>query len=490
VTGYVYNAAGWVQDVLDPRVVSNRPLDTQTLYDALGRTVKSIRNYTNNPETAQADVATEYGYDGSGHVTLVQADQPGGTSEQTSYSYGVSPAGGSPLTSNDLLASVQHPDLGAGHGSQQDSYSWNALGQALGQTDRNGTTHQYSYDPLGRPTADAVTTLVGVDGSVRRIGYGYDGEGNTALVTSYSAATGGSIVNQVQRGYNGLGQLTAESQYHGDPAQISPGVVGYAYTELANGANNSRLLSLTYPNGRVLYDNYAAGLDSSISRLTSLSDNADGTGVLESYRYLGLDTVVERDHPQMNINQTYLTQSGGTGDGGDKYVGLDRFGRVVDQNWYNTGSGGALEEYGYGYDRGGNRLYRQDLQHSGSDDLYTYDGLSQLATFQRGMLNASHTGLTGAASHSQVWTPDALGNFTQVQTDGQTQPPVQTYNQQNELTAIGTAALSYDNNGNLISDASTSPTSTYSYDAWDRLVGASTPGGGVSRVHAYPVGRK
>jgi RHS repeat-associated protein len=319
-----------------------------------------------------------------------------------------------------------------------------------------------------------------VDGSVQRIGYGYDGQGNTALVTSYSAATGGSIVNQVQRGYNGLGQLTADSQYHGDPALVSPGVVGYAYAELANGANNSRLLSLTYPNGRVLYDNYASGLDSSISRLTSLSDNADGTGVLESYRYLGLATVVERDHPGSQVNQTYISQTGGTGDGGDKYVGLDRFGRVVDQNWYPSGGATAHEEYGYGYDRDGNRLYRQDFQHSGSDDLYAYDGLSQLATFQRGMLNASHTGLTGPASHSQVWTVDALGNFTQVQTDGQTQPPVRTYNQQNELTALGAAPLSYDNNGNLTSDGSTSPTSTYSYDAWNRLVSASTPSGSVT----------
>ena len=38
---------------------------------------------------------------------------------------------------------------------------------------------------------------------------------------------------------------------------------------------------MTYPNGRVLTSNYAAGIDSTISRLSSLSDS---TGTLEKQR--------------------------------------------------------------------------------------------------------------------------------------------------------------------------------------------------------------
>ena len=53
---------------------------------------------------------------------------------------------------------------------------------------------------LGRVIVDAVTTLgSGVDGAVRRIETAYDGQGNPFLVTSYDAASSGSIVNQVQR---------------------------------------------------------------------------------------------------------------------------------------------------------------------------------------------------------------------------------------------------------------------------------------------------
>ena len=61
--------------------------------------------------------------------------------------------------------------------------------------------------------SDAITTLgSGVDGAVRRIETAYDTQGNAYLLTSYDAATGGNVVNQVQREFNGLGQLITEWQ--------------------------------------------------------------------------------------------------------------------------------------------------------------------------------------------------------------------------------------------------------------------------------------
>jgi hypothetical protein len=54
------------------------------------------------------------------------------------------------------------------------------------------------------------------------------------------------------------------------------------------------MTSMTYPNGRVVSYNYVSGLDSSISRLKSICDS---TGTLESYKYIGLDAIVEMDHP-------------------------------------------------------------------------------------------------------------------------------------------------------------------------------------------------
>ncbi len=131
----------------------------------------------------------------------------------------------------------------------------------------------------------------------------------------------------------------------------------------------------------------------------------------ESYKYLGLDTVVERDHLQTNINQTYISQNGQTGDAGDPYVGLDRFGRVVDDNWVNATTGQSTDRFQYGYDQDSDVLYRQNVIDAVMSELYQYNNLHELTSFQRGTLNATHDGIVGTPSRSQSWSPDALGNF-------------------------------------------------------------------------------
>src|SRR5207253_2363522 len=126
--------------------------------------------------------------------------------------------------------------------------------------------------------------------------------------------------------YNGLGQLITEYQATSGAVNTSTSPkVQYAYSEMASGANHSRLTSMTYSGGRVLSYTYASGLDDTISRLSSITD---GSTTLESYSYLGLSAVVKRAHPEPGIDLTYIKQSGeGNGDAGDQYIGLDRFGR-------------------------------------------------------------------------------------------------------------------------------------------------------------------
>ena len=88
-----------------------------------------------------------------------------------------------------------------------------ALGENKTYTDRNGSVHTYSYDVVGRMTADAVTTLAsGVNGAIRRLETAYASGGWAYLFTSYDAASGGNVVNQVQRDHNGLGQVIKEYQ--------------------------------------------------------------------------------------------------------------------------------------------------------------------------------------------------------------------------------------------------------------------------------------
>src|SRR5262249_61953167 len=90
-------------------------------------------------------------------------------------------------------------------------------------------------------------------GPASRIEPAYAPGGRPSLATSYDAASAGNIVNQVQQVYNGLGQLITEYQSHSGAVNTSPTPkVQYAYSEMASGANHSRLTSITYPNGRVI----------------------------------------------------------------------------------------------------------------------------------------------------------------------------------------------------------------------------------------------
>src|SRR5262249_6590639 len=197
------------------------------------------------------------------------------------------------------------------------------------------TTHTYVRDVLGRMTSDQVAVTSGqVDPSIQRLDTAYDTGGRPYLFTSYADTAGQMPKNQVQRSYNGLSQLTNEYQAHSGLGTTSTTAqVQYSYDVMASG-NESRLVTMTYPTtSRVLTYNYnGTTLDNSISRVTSLSDSS---GTLESESYLGLANVVTRSHPlqpNTRLDLTYV-QPGGSADGGDQYVGLDRFGRIVDQHW-------------------------------------------------------------------------------------------------------------------------------------------------------------
>src|SRR5262245_15003844 len=204
---------------------------------------------------------------------------------------------------------------------------------------------------------------------------------------------------------------------------------------MTGGANHSRLTSMTYPNGKVLTYNYSTGLNDSISRLSSLSDSS---GTLESYDYLGLARVVRRAHPQPGVDLTYIKQGAqANGSAGDQYTGYDRFDRVKDQRWLKTSNGTHTDRFQYGYDRDANRTYRENLVDATFSELYAYDSLNQLSSFQRGTLNGTKDGITGTPTRSQSWDPDALGNFDGVTTDGSTQ--TRSHNKQNEITSVSGA---------------------------------------------------
>lgn len=96
-------------------------------------------------------------------------------------------------------------------------------------------------------------------------------------------------------------------------------------------------------------------------------------------------------------------------------------------------TGAATDRFQYGYDRDNNRTYRDNLVNPAFGEVYTYDGLNQVASFKRGTLNAGKTDVTGSPSRTQTWDYDAVGNWDGVTTDGTGQS--RTANKQNEVAS-------------------------------------------------------
>ena len=163
-----------------------------------------------------------------------------------------------------------------------------------------------------------------------------------------------------------------------------------------------------------------------------------------------------------------VSRTGTAGDVGDRYTGLDRFGRVVDQRWTKgtTATSVVVDRYGYGYDRNSNRRTRSNALQAVLSETYDYDGLNQITNFTRG----------GGTTRGQKWVNnDALGNWLTLETPNGTQ--TRYVNAQNEITRIDFSTstyLSYSRTGNLTTDAQGR---TLVYDAWNRLVSVKNSAG-------------
>jgi len=456
VTTAGYNDQGEAYKTVDPADREDR-----TEFDDAGRVTRGIQNYTDgDPSTggSDEDVTVETTYTADGQVATYTAKNPTTGDQVTTYVYGTATGGITPeIYRNDLLRAVIYPDSDdpadlSGNGADgtydRVEYKYNRQGQRTWMKDQTDTVHEYTYDLLGRQTADKVTALgTGVDGTVRRIERSYELGGMVASVTSYDAVTAGNVVNEVELEYNEFGLPTKEYQEH---------------------------------EGQINDD----------------SSGNPGAAVSE-YTYLGLGTMVIEDFPEPDVKLDYWGGTSGT------YAGFDRFGRVVEQRWvkYN-GTPVDRDKYTYGYDRASNRNYRENTTTTGKDEYYTYDGMHRLKSFDRGDLNAGKTGISGTPVREEDFTLDPLGNWTAYiqETSGSTDlDQDRSHNNVNEITDItettGPSWITpaYDRAGNMTTipkPSSPADGLTCKYDAWNRLVEVKDGQTVVARYEYDGLGRR
>ncbi len=489
VTTALYNARGELQSTFDPN-----GRETRTIYDNAGRVKTVIQNFKNgNPADGQSDedIVTEYGYNPQHLVSAVTVTTRDNI-QTTRYVYGTDVGDAGPaIYRNDWVRAVIYADSDdsynrythtisdGGDGYDRVEYTYNRLGEVVAVKDQNQTVHEYLYDRLGRQVADKVTLAQGspIDASVLRIERSYDVRGLLEKVTSFSDPDGGAnnIVNQVQFAYNAFGLLATEHQEHDGAVDGNTLWVGYEYATAAQGL---RPTAVVYPNGRYVRFDYGDGTaDDYLNRVQEIRDDDQST--LAAYTYLGLGRIVAEDFAEPQVKLDY-TAAGA----------LDQFGRVVDQVWQRYGANPeTLESFRYGYDRAGNRLWRENLKATGRDldELYAYDELYRLIGAQRGdLVENQQTGEKeiDGSTFAQQWNLDGLGNwagFNEGTAVGTwTLEQQRDVNAANEISNITEgqgqtqwATPVYDKAGNMTSlpqPGDPENSFTLVYDAWNRLV--------------------
>jgi RHS repeat-associated protein len=512
VTQYSYDTGGRQNDVHD-----NKNRLTSKTFDGLNRVTQTVENYVTGIPVDQSldrERTTYVTFDMGGRVSTRVAKNPKGLfngveKQMTTYVYGTA---ANPAR-NDLLIAEIYPDsddipspLGNGPDAVYDrvEYTYDYASRRSTIKDQRATVRTWNYDATtGRLTSEAVTTLgTGVDGAVQRKEYAYDGVSRLLTATSYSAPSGGTVVNEVKYTYDGYWNAIKREENHA--GVVGGGTPSYqvAYADGGAPAKYVRPSSMTYPNGGIVYVNYQADTTGSgkLSRIDNFSSVANDphsgtTTPYAVYNYLGAGNIMDITHPRITTLGTdgLVYRVGSDGNPG----AWDVLGRVIETKWRNTANNNSLDLLDYIYDATSNRTTRQinstikPALGQEKDEAYTYDGLDRLTKENRGLLSGG-TITDANRNFGQNWNAlESLGNWRGFQvapTGGSSYSFIQTrsHNWANEIdidnndnlppgVSISNSwiAPTYDKAGNT----TTSPVPGnetagyfYTYNAWNRLV--------------------
>ena len=374
---YNYSSDGTVDDM-----VNGNSITTDYSYDALKRLLQISQDH-NGSNSQTSNTQTSFVYDVQDRVKEV-TDARG---NKTKYSY------------DDLgnLTKLESPDTGI------TTYTYDAAGNQLSQTDANGITRTMSYDANNRPLT------MNYPNNSQDVGLTYDQTTNSeGLLSGFSDETGSTSIN-----YNGFGNISSKTQ----------SVTGFNPTTYA-GFNdltisytfdaNNRINSMTYPSGLTVNYGY------------------DGLNQLEEiYLGSGQQTISLVD------NVTYLP-----------FGPLK--GALYGNNYNYTTSyddGYRLQNYSY---------FKPPSYGIGAS--FTYDNNNNITTINRLNVPANNYGydaldrLTSDSAGGQTFTYDKLGNRLTHQEAGQSIVSYLYAANSNRLNQIGTNNNRiYDNNGNTLS---------------------------------------
>jgi RHS repeat-associated protein len=472
VSTFVYDGLGNLIQATDP--VGNR---RKSFYDGAGRLLRAESGYSwdgvteivpatmRNAANPDGVITTRYGYDANGRPVFVTDDN----GRTTTYSY----------DARGLRTRVTYPD-GSFRGFRHDRDSLPVLVEHVG-VGGSRLALTTMFDALHR----AVQRNVDASGAPAVVGtrqqrYEYDGLGRMTRAIDDQDPADSLFDSEVRLAHDSLGRTIADSQIFRVASGGQIGESTHTVRSLYDGVGFRQRLE--YPeSGRVLTFSPDA-----LDRIETLVDSHTGSF---GYDYLGPSRLLNRRHP----NGTELTLLDGPTDG--IAAGYDAARRVVKLTHRDTGTGGTLAGFTYGYDGSSNRRFERRAHEPAGifrrGEAYSYDAADRLITWAEGSLDASGT-LQGAPASSRSFTLDGPGNWREHTTGA-----VSHANAVNELNQYlkfrdpyGLRRLAYDFTGNLSAEILEGIERQYAYDFDGRLVLYLDPGGTLHENRYDAIGRK
>ncbi|MCU1269196.1 MAG: hypothetical protein JWN74_490 [Acidobacteriaceae bacterium] len=513
-------------DVTDPRGIVKRTAYNANGYKtseilALGKPEQQTITYNHDPNTNlltslvdPLNRETDYTYDANGNVMSIK--RLAGTSNAVTTSFTYDPKFNELASVTDPLnhATLFQYDTSGNLMSitdplnHQSTFTYNSAGQVLTATDAAQNTTQFSYDsgdllgitdPLGNSTAQYVDNagrLAAVtDALGRRVKYSYNPlnqilQITDALqnVTSFSYDLNGNLLtvqdanqNTTTYTYNNLDLVATRT----DPLQRTE---SYTYDPTENRATftdrKGQMTTYTYDNlNRPTFvgfgtqgNSYASTISyqyDAVDRMTQATDSISG---ITTRIYDGLDRLTSETTPQGGISYTYDNASRRAT---SQVVGQSPVGYTFDSANRLTQIAQGTSTVGFTYDNT-NRRSTLTLP-NGIVATYSYDIDSHLTSISY-TLNSNSVGALNYGYDGLGMRTSVSGSLART---GLPQPmPTASYDVGNELLAWNESALSYDANGNMLSDG----THNYGWDARNHL--SAIDSGSTGSFVYDPAGRR
>lgn len=371
----------------------------------------------------------------------------------------------------------------AGNDSRTYSYEYDSLDRRIKETTPEGLSTQYTYDAQGN--------VLEVSGATYPQEYEYDLQNRMTKLTTYRDADTPEVTvwsydnrgrisqkiyadgNTEEFTYRYDGSISTATNCRGQVIQCSYDALNRMVAVQGAGiywefAYDYRGLLLRACNGKY-YQNF--GYDA-YGRLTSENfSDIDNTEI--AYRYNGANRLMGYSFAGEQVNYTYAPDTGllsrvlydgwvfqysRISNSNQLFQTITKLnGNVVNtstRSYNNLGDLTAVGDYGYTLDLDAKRLGA--TMPDGKSWAYSYDGLNQVIG---GVLSND-----GATVSSHAYTYDMIGNRLTANDNGNIKQ--YTANNLNQYTAINNTELTYDADGNMLSDGEFA----YTYDALNQLI--------------------